>query len=76
MASILWTNISSPAAATQGWRVRINMKLKSSIHLPSIMNNAASIGMDDIEDMLLSGSMSEAGSEWKADDSPNINQKM
>ena len=53
-----------------------NMKLKSSIHLPSIMNNAASIGMDDIEDMLLSGSMSEAGSEWKADDSPITNQKM
>ena len=52
------------------------MKLKSSIHKPSIMNNADSIGMDDIEDMLLSGSMSEAGSEWKADDSPIINQKM
>ena len=52
------------------------MKLKSSIHKPSIMNNADSIGMDDIEDMLLSGSMSEAGSEWKADDSPITNQKM
>lgn len=52
------------------------MKLKSSIHKPSIMNKADSIGMDDIEDMLLSGSMSEAGSEWKADDSPIINQKM
>ena len=53
------------------------MKLKSSIHTPSILNNAASIGMDGIEDILLmSGSMSEAGSEWKADDSPIINQKM
>ena len=52
------------------------MKLKSSIHTPSIMNNAASIGMDDIEDMLLSGSISEASSDWKADDSPITNQKM
>ena len=54
-----------------------NKKVKSSIHTPSNLNNHDSIGMDAIEDILLmSGSMSEAGSEWKADDSPIINHKM